>query len=198
MRVLGIDASMTSTGLAVVGSDYAVTGKVESAPPKRARGDKTPATIGERRGRIRRVADQILEWAAPGLVELAVIEGPSYSSAGAGTWDRAWLWGQIVDRLIGADIPVVLVPPGVRAKWATGNGAVGKSPVAVHMSRMWPDVEPSISDDEWDALALASFGAQYLGLLPITLARHREQLGRVTWPDIPAAMIENEAVKATA
>lgn len=188
MRIIGIDPSLTSTGIAAIDTTRqhpaAVTSRIESTPPKRAKGDKTPATITERRQRIRSILDKLRDWATP-HTSLTVIEGPSYASAGASTWDRAWLWGGVVDMLLSRDIPVVLVPPRTRALWATGSGAAGKSPIAVHLSRMWPDLDPGISDDEWDALALASMGAQHLGLLPVELARHREQLAKIVWPDFP-------------
>ena len=44
-----------------------------------------------------------------------------------------------------------------------------------------------ISEDEWDAAALASIGAQHLGWLPVDLARHREQLAKVAWPELVSA-----------
>lgn len=190
MRVIGIDPSLTSTGVAVIDADlHITTHRVESAPPKRARGDKTPPSLLERRERIRIIVDQatalVLPWHS--RVDLAVIEGPSYGSVGAGQWERGWLWGALVDRLAIAEVPVAVVPPTVRAKWATGSGAAGKSPVAVHLSRMWPDLDASLSDDEWDAVTLASIGAQHLALLPVELARHREQLAKVAWPELVSA-----------
>lgn len=189
-RVLGIDPSLTSTGVALIDADLrATTYRVESAPPKRGRGDKTAPTLPERRERIRAVVERATELVLPAhpRVDLAVIEGPSYGSVGAGQWERGWLWGAIVDRLILAEVPVAVVPPTVRAKWATGSGAAGKSPVAVHLSRMWPNVPEDVSDDVWDALALASIGAQHVGLLPVELVRHREQLDKVAWPELVAA-----------
>jgi hypothetical protein len=52
---------------------------------------------------------------------------------------------------------------------------------------MWPSIDPGITDDEWDALALATMGAQHLGLVPVELTRHRGQLAKVSWPDFPGA-----------
>jgi len=190
MRVLGIDPSLTSTGVALITADRQITThRVESAPPKRGRAGKTPPTLLERRERIRSIVDRaaalVLPWQVP--VDLAVIEGPSYGSVGAGTWERGWLWGALVDRLALAEVPVAVVPPTVRAKWATGSGSAGKSPVAVHLSRMWPDLDAGISDDEWDAVCLASIGAQHLGWLPVNLTRHADQLGKVAWPEMVTA-----------
>lgn len=193
--ILGIDPSMTSTGVAIIkvsGTGVtAHTHRVESKPPKRARGDKTPVTLIERHHRLELIAEAATCWPVPFALDvvMAIIEGPSYSSAGAGTWDRAWLWGTVVAKLHARDIPVVLIPPSTRAKWATGSGAAGKSPVGVHMSRMWPDIDPGITDDEWDALALASMGAQHIGWLATDLARHREQLDRITWPEMARIVV---------
>lgn len=199
MRVVGVDLSMTSTGVAEVFPDGTVkTHRIESEPPKRAKGDKTPPTMRERYQRLHRVEGDIAGIALfhPRYITshldypaLIVIEAPSYGSTGAGTWDRAGLWWMVVDRLSDRDRVPVIVPPKTRALWATGSGAAGKSPIAVHLSRMWPDVDPAISDDEWDALALASMGAQRLGWIPTELARHREQLARVDWPDFPAGAV---------
>lgn len=188
MRVLGIDTSLTCTGVAVITGTAAgvtvTTHTVETAPPKRAKGDKTPATVRERYERLQAIRDLGLPVVRGRFADLAVVEAPSYGSVGGSTWDRAGAWWFVVGRLLAGALstPVAIVPPRTRALWATGSGASSKAPVAVHLSRMWPDVDPGISDDEWDALALASMGAQYLGLLPVELARHREQLGKVIWP----------------
>lgn len=193
MKILGVDPSLTSTGEAVIWSGKnrppaIATRRIESAPPKRARGDKRPATLPERAARIRAIASDATSAFAP---DLAVVEAPSYGSQGASTWDRAWLWGNIVHRLLDSGVPVAIVPPATRALWATGSGKAGKSPIAVHMSRMWPDLDPdSVSDDEWDAVALASIGAQKLGVLPVELQRHRDQLAKITWPGADASGVQ--------
>lgn len=185
-RILGIDPSLTSTGVAILDMGAAPsmrTVRIQSAPPKRAKGDKTPVSLAERYARLRAIGDELMPYVVD-TTTLALVEGPSYASAGAGTWDRAGNWWHLVSRLQARRIPVAMVPPTVRAKWATGSGAAGKSPVAVHLSRMWPDLDFGLSDDEWDAVCLASIGGQHLGWLPTDLARHREQLGKVAWPEL--------------
>lgn len=187
-KVVGIDLSMTSTGIAAITDDGTVrTWRLESSPPKRAKGDKTRPTMRERYERlsgIQRAVGSAAIWEANSSVdpELVLLEAPSYGSQGAGTWDRAGLWWMVAAFFCANDLPLVIVPPKTRALWATGSGASSKSPIAVHLSRMWPDLDPGISDDEWDAVCLASMGAQHLGWLPTDLARHREQLGRIEWP----------------
>jgi Holliday junction resolvasome RuvABC endonuclease subunit len=191
VRILGIDPSLTSTGVACIdgaATIWARTDRIESKPPKRAKGDKTRATIPERATRIRDISDGVMAWALAGHTSLALIEEPIHGVKGGSIWDRAGLWWSIVSRMQRADIPVVQVNSTTRRIWATGTAGAGKSPVSVHMSRMWPDLDPGLSDDEWDALVFASMGAQHLGWLPVDLARHREQLAKVVWSDVPAGV----------
>ena len=195
MRILGIDPSLTCTGVAIIDDNHraglkVTTHTVETTPPKRAKGDKTPATIGERRQRLRTIRDLALPVVRGRLADLAVIEAPSYGSVGGSSWDRAGAWWLIVDRLLsgGMSVPVAIVPPATRSVWACGSGKASKSPIAVHMSRMWPDIDPTITDDEWDALALASMGAQHLGVIGTDLVRHWEQLAKIAWPEYPAGV----------
>lgn len=192
MRVLGIDPSTTSTGVALL--DHTTRGltlgtfRVESKPPKRTKGDKTKPTIAERDARLGRIADLVVEHAKAGTT-LALIEEPTYGAGREnGTWDRAGLWWLVVSRLMRLDVPVVQVNSTTRRIWATGHAGAGKSPVSVHMSRLWPDLPLDLCDDEWDAVVFASMGAQHLGWLPVELARHGEQLAKVVWPDFPAGV----------
>ncbi len=188
-RILGIDPSLTSTGVAILdcGEPLSMrTIRIQSAPPKRAKGDKTPVSLAERYERLRAIGDELMPYVVDSTT-LAVVEGPSYASAGSGTWDRAGVWWHLVSRLQARRIPVAMVPPTVRAKWATGSGAAGKSPVAVGLSRLWPALPENLSDDEWDSAALATIGGQHLGWLPVELARHREQLAKVAWPELVSA-----------
>jgi crossover junction endodeoxyribonuclease RuvC len=190
--VLGVDTSLTSTGVAIVSSDpvRATTHRVESSPPRRAKGDKRPASIAERNERIAAISQRVFDLVSAGsCAQLAVVEAPSYGSQGGSSWDRAWLWGQVISGMLGRDIPVAIVPPMSRAVWATGSGRSSKGQIAVPMSRMWPDIDAGIADDEWDALSLASMGAQYLGILPVELGRHRDQLAKISWPDFPAGVV---------
>lgn len=189
MKILGLDPSLTSTGVAVITDDLQVTThRVESAPPKRAKGDKTPATLVERRRRIDLIVEGVIRAIPFGREpDLVVIEGPAYSAVGGSAWDRAHLWWCLVERFLGAVCPVAVSPPGVAAKWATGSGRAGKGMAAAHLARLFPTLDVSISEDEFDATALAALGAQFVGLMPTELARHREQLAKVAWPELVSA-----------
>lgn len=157
MRVVGIDLSLTATGVARIddtsGSATVDTQVIKSKPDD--------GTLTGRRGRLEAIVDAVVGWAYD--AHLAVIEGPSYGSSGRGTWDRAGLWWWVVSVLDLTCVPVIEVPPKTRAKWATNKGNAGKPAVSVAVGRLWPDV-PLRDDNDTDALALATIGAQLVGI----------------------------------
>lgn len=174
-RVVGIDPSLASTGVAVHYPDGRAV--VDHIATK----GKRDETLAERRQRIRLIANGLKEfW---GTADLVVIEGPAGAAPGGSTWDRAGLWWAIVDR-VGEYCPIAIVGPSTRAKWAIGNGRADKAAVAVAMARRAPDVELANSDES-DALALAWMGAQWLGWRPIRSKVEQASLDAVKWPALP-------------
>jgi len=153
--VVGLDPSLTGTGIAVVsGPGFIQTATVSS---KGRRGD----TLQTRADRMASLKHEVLEWVPDGA--LVVIEGPAYSKGNAGTWDRAWFWGSLVSALVGHEgTQVVLCPPNTRAKYATGRGNAGKADVAMAIARRFPQVELH-GDNEPDALAMAAMGRRLIG-----------------------------------
>ncbi len=187
MKILGIDPSLTSTGTATLIAGPAGTTltsrAIKSVPPRRAKGDKRRPTIPERAARLRDLADCVIADASG--ADLAVIEEPIHGVKGGSVWDRAGLWWQIVGRLHRLDIPVAQVNSTTRRIWATGVAGASKAAVSVHMARLWPDLDADLTDDQWDAVVFATMAGQHLGLIDTALARHREQIAKVTWPDVP-------------
>ena len=121
-RVVAIDASLASTGVAVHYPDgRIVTGTIAT---KGKRGD----TLAERSHRIGFILGQLNNYW--GTADLVVIEGPAGAAPGGSTWDRAGLWWGIVNRIL-IHCPVAVVAPPTRAKWATGNSRSDKAAVAV-------------------------------------------------------------------
>lgn len=178
--VIGIDASLTSTGMATVhdNGDHVVLHTVASTG-KRADG------ITERAARLHGITEAVRDYVADderwhGLA-LVVIEGPSMASVGGSAWDRAGVWWAIVQAAV-AHAPVAVVAPTTRAKWATGSGKGDKAAIAAAMARRVPEVTIGNSD-EADALALAWMGAQHLGWRPTT-AGERASLAVVRWPQL--------------
>ncbi len=169
-RVAGLDISLTGTGIATAGGTTRV-------PTTGRRAD----SLAVRRNRIKLISSIVLT--EVGDVDLVAVEGPvSYSQPGGSTWDRAGLWWQIVDGLIGRDIPVAVIPPTCRAKYATGSGASRKVAVLEAAQRRYGAILPS--DDEADALILRAMGLHFLGQ-PLTDVPpgHEVALVGCQWPD---------------
>lgn len=181
--VLGIDPSLTGTGIAVVGPSRCYTATVKTS------GTRTD-TLTARDGRLARIADRVADFTTS-TIGLAVIEGPAMASHTGNLLDRYGLWWRIVHRLHQRDIPVAVCPPTTLKKWATGKGNADKIAVALGIARLWPAASPA-DDNQADALGLATMGAQFHGLaLPCgqPLARHLDSLSGVAWPhhvDYPA------------
>ena len=163
---LGIDPSLTETGVAVMHwmgtliEPRAVIGKAKSKP--------SADDVGSRRDRFDVVFDGIDKVVhAAGLnVDIVVVEGPSLGAPRqGGTFDRAGLWWLIVDKFLERGIPVLEVPPARLKKFATGKGTAAKADVAAGITRLWPDLEPR-GDNEFDALGLSTIGSMVLGAAP--------------------------------
>lgn len=175
--VIGLDLSLTATGYARIDGPTATVGTIRSTGHK---GD----TLAQRVQRIRRLAADIL--AHIDDPDLVVIEAPAFSSTTGSVWDRAGLWHQVVDHLDIHGHPYVEIAPTRVKKFATGKGNADKTAVAAGMTRMWPNVEPG-NDNEFDALALASLGTIHLGGDTFdVLARHREVVDAIDWPEVAA------------
>ena len=180
--VVGIDPSLRRTGLARITIDGARDPIAETRV--RPSAGTRQATLTDRAVRLAGITGYVVEYALP--CHLTVIEGPSLGSGGIGSaWDRAGLWWRIVARLLGNDTPVAVVPPQTRAKWATGSGRADKDAVREAITRLWhPYWIPrhAADDNEADALTLASMGAQWLGVLPMT-GPDPAALAGAAWPD---------------
>lgn len=192
-KVIGVDPSLASTGLAFVGDEETYAGVI---PSRGKRADKLPA----RAERIQDIALEVADWwpyfptARP--ADLYVIEGPAHGLPGGSIWDRAGLWWRIVHSLPTDRIAVV--SPTTRAKWATGKGNADKGAVAAVAARLCPDVELT-SSDAADALILALMGAHALGDRPDLDTQYRgEALLKVAWPEAIATRLLEPYEKAVA
>jgi crossover junction endodeoxyribonuclease RuvC len=173
-RVVGIDPSLTGTGVAAITAEGPLVQVISSKPT-------AAPSFMDRDNRLQLVADQVEQFVGDAC-ELVVIEGPALGKASPHTWDRAGLWWRIVHQLHHLGVPLAVCPPTVRAKWATGKGNAGKAGVVAAIARMWPEVDLA-DDNAADALAFATIAAQRLDFPTVPmLARHRDALTSVDWP----------------
>jgi crossover junction endodeoxyribonuclease RuvC len=179
MDVLGVDPSLTATGLASFTAAGVRTRKV----PTVADGQ----SLADVRRRVRHIVGTVLAF-APGAC-LTVIEQPYVPRGGAAAGaviERAWLYGLLVDQLMVRG-QVVAVVNTTRSAYALKGGAKKKD-VTAAMRERFPGV--SIPDDNVaDALALCAMGARRLGT-PIDGVLTHSQMNafmRVSWPLIEGA-----------
>jgi crossover junction endodeoxyribonuclease RuvC len=157
MKVVGLDLSLTCTGVAVVTQDGAITDRITSQPARKVGKGDPPLTLAERADRLDKLVPQITGYCT--AADLVVIEGPSYRST-TPSHDRSGLWWLVVDFLI-PHTPVVEVTPSSRMKYATGKGQIDKDLVLSAVIRRYPHVDVN-GNDEADALILAAMGARFL------------------------------------
>lgn len=175
MKVIGIDLSLTSTGLGISRGAGVATARLK--PPAKLAGlDRMHWIIGE-----------IYAYTPDrARADLAVIEGPSYGNQGtgrqAGHHERAGLWWLVCDKLHGLRIPVAVVPPATVKKYATGKGNAGKDEVLSAAVRRNEEFQGG--NDEADAMWLAAMGADHLFGRPVIRIpdSHRLALASVAWP----------------
>ncbi|RZT87515.1 Holliday junction resolvasome RuvABC endonuclease subunit [Pseudonocardia sediminis] len=179
MRVLGIDLSLTRTGVGII--DHAEPQCVARAEIVESSGRRAESLL-DRDRRLYRIAAGVLEHATDDTTLVGIEMGVTARVAGGSLWDRAGCWWRIVHALHRRNVRVVSVNPATLKKWATGRGNADKSDVSVAMARLWPDVD-SPSNDGWDGLAAASMCAQHLEWPVPSRAHHAESLARVDWLD---------------
>lgn len=175
-RVVGVDLSLTSTGLA---DNRGRTERVQTKPL-----DKGPRPVAETLGRINHIAVAaagfVHDWPKDDYIDLVVIEGPSYGSPGQ-QHTSGGLWWLTADTL---NCPILVVTPSQRMMYATGKGQIGKDQVLAAAIRRYPDFDIT-GNDIADAVILCAIGCRMLGhpleeSLPQT---HLRALAKLTLPD---------------
>lgn len=163
-RVIGLDLSLTATGIA--GHGWTDTLK----PPAGHRGVQ----------RLHWLRDRIFEHTH--RAALVVVEGPSYGSQGGGHHELAGLWWLTAWTLHRADVPMAVVPPASLKKYATGKGNATKADMRVALLQRAGIDERD--DNQVDAWWLHAIGVDHLGRPAVTLpAAHRQALAKVAWPE---------------
>ncbi|MFV2094856.1 hypothetical protein ACFHW1_05105 [Micromonospora sp. LOL_014] len=170
-RVVGLDLSLASTGIAVGHWTFSIK-------------------PGDRRdlARLEYLRDAVLAYVIDNSPDLVVVEGPSYGSARgaqAGHHERAGLWWLVRMAITGGagGWPLAVVPPATLKLYATGKGTADKPAMAVAAYKRL-GIE-GVSDDEVDAAWLRAAGMDHLGHpLAVMPAAQRAALDKVTWPEV--------------
>ncbi|MFF8817839.1 hypothetical protein ACF07D_07570 [Leucobacter sp. NPDC015123] len=157
MTILGVDFSLTSTGVCSIQDGEAECITVKS---------KKEAVWHEFPKRVNGIAYEIDFWANPGVEPeraQVVLETPAFAATSSSLDRMFGGWWMFVDALAGCGFePPLLVTPAQVKKYATGKGNAAKDAVLASVFKRYPDVDVS-GNDQADALVLAAIGAAVMG-----------------------------------
>lgn len=173
--VVGLDLSLTSTGMAVARQEEGVPTvfRIKSKP--------TTAYLRDRLTRHYLILAQILENLTE-IPTLAVIEQPAFSKTTGHMHDRSGLWWFIVTHFLQEQCSVVEVPPTTLKRYVVGKGNAAKDEMLAATIRRYTQVNIT-GNDEADALGLAAMGARHCGWPIDDLPKaHLTAMEKVMWP----------------
>lgn len=178
--VVGIDLSLTNSGVAIVHPGGEVT--LQSVKSSGKKDD----TLYQRRKRLHKLRLDVINAAcgSPTLQEdvALCIEAPSFNSKGGHAHDRSGLWWMVIDELRAMKYPVTQITPAQRAKYATGKGNAGKGLVIDAAARRWPHVRTEGDDNLADALVIGMMGAHHYGVHETKLPKvNLEPMDKIDW-----------------
>lgn len=146
-KTMGLDLSLTSTGVSIGGLTTSIRSKNRGSH------------------RLVEIRDEIVNQARSHNVQIVAIEGYSYASRHSQAHSIGELGGVIRVAMRELGIPIVVIPPTCRAKFATGKGNSGKSEVMSAISAktgiIWSGGD---GNDRCDAWILEQMTLTYLGL----------------------------------
>lgn len=167
MKVIGLDLSLTSTGIA---GSAGWTERIRSHPSA----EVTPFS------RLRIIRAIVMDHVR--RADMVVVEGLAISRQTGQHLTRAGLWHLVMEEIDAAGIPWAEVSPTAVKRYATGKGNAGKDDVLAAVVRRFPYIDVN-GNDEADALVLAAMGADHLGQPIVDMpAHHRTALAKVAWP----------------
>lgn len=150
--IVGVDMSLTGTGVAMLDDGTMTTTRVEST-------GHTNDSLNKRFERQTILTDRVLELCRG--ADFVVIETLFTAKNAGALIDRAGLWWRIIGSLTMWSIPVVPVTGSQGKKFLTGSGNADKGTMVRWAGKLWPEWVPSSKskiEDEADAIALASIG----------------------------------------
>jgi crossover junction endodeoxyribonuclease RuvC len=177
--VVGLDLSLTSTGVAILADPSPFLFTAAAGPSAK--------DVPSRLDRLATLASDIVERVAAleRWPHLVVVEAPAFSRTTSQRHEGSGLWWLTVRELVAEyGLDVVEVSPTARARYAAGKGNASKDTVLAATIRRYPWADIT-GNDTADALVLAAMGRRWLGhpvedSLPQT---HLAAMSGVHWPE---------------
>lgn len=165
MNLLGLDLSLTSTGLSRDGETSVYKTKSRGAE------------------RLSEVTQHVLAYCLTNSVQCVIVEGYSFASRNSQAHSIGELGGCVRMVLWENNIPYIEIPPTSRAKFATGKGNSGKTEViSAISSKTGKMFSGSGADDECDAWVLEQMGLQKIGLSNYSWTKEQlSSLDKIDW-----------------
>lgn len=174
-KFMGIDLSLTSTGVSFLGDTFAIQSKLRGTE------------------RLVEISERLVNFAQDVQPVAIVMEGYSFGSKFSRAHSIGELGGAVKVGLHKAGFRMVEVPPKCRAKFATGNGNAGKDEVLAAVKEIVPEkfVE-SFGDDECDAWVLEHMAYAQIGESPYKWSdQQMSALEKVDWTPLYEALRRN-------
>lgn len=176
MRILGIDTSLTATGLAridIIENDDGPVMKYRADISCITLGAPKPTKDKSKRALARRVnvlIDRIEECFIE--VDAVGMEGLAFGARGESAWVLPWVFGRVIELCERHDVPLQIVATSARAKYAAGKGNADKDTVMLATARQFPEAEVT-NNNEADALIVGAVVAHQRGMpiAPVTQYR---------------------------
>lgn len=172
MKILGLDLSLTSTGVAI--ADEATNYSAYTVKPKEGGHE-----------RLARIVRAVLTEACD--ADLVVVEGPAFGAKGSAYHQLAGLWWIVTQELWDDSVPYAVVSPFELKKYATGTTKSDKDAIMLATARRFGSF--SGDNNAADALWLAAAGAEHLGRPLLQLPQvQRDALTKVAWPELSGSV----------
>jgi crossover junction endodeoxyribonuclease RuvC len=177
-RVIGLDLSLTSTGLACTCGIH----RIKSHPSFEI----------TQFSRLRMIRLGVMHhiYGTPEIcgrgkrADLVVVEDLALTRSTGQHLTRAGLWHLVMEGIDNEFIPYAVVSPTSLKKYVTGKGNASKDEVLAAAIRRYPTA-PISGNDEADAYALRAMGLDHLGHPAVEMPKaQRAALDKITWPEV--------------
>jgi crossover junction endodeoxyribonuclease RuvC len=176
VNTIGLDLSLTSTGVSIDGETQVLSTKV--------RGPQ----------RLSIISNQILNLIIENHIQIAIIEDYAFNARTGQAFSIGELGGCVRMRLWEAEIPYVEIPPTSRAKFATGKGNASKidviSAISIKTGIEWSG--PG-ADDRCDAWILEQMAKTKMNCSTFQWsATQLSALSSVNWEQLDSLLLSED------